>query len=304
MADPIKAPNVPDSMAAGHLSVHLDDSRASDLPFLLDQPRKRMSGAAGASIAGHVVLFIAFLIVIRYAPPPAPVQATATELPKEIVWLAVPGPGGGGGGGGNKMPEPPRKVEAPGKDKLTVPVVKPTEIPKPNPKDLEKPPLELNIPAMTMASGTQTIPGLLEGVRPELSESLGPGSGGGAGTGRGTGMGPGTGSGLGDGSGGGAGGGAYRLGSGIESPRVIREVKPQYTPDAMRAKVQGVVWLECIVNPDGSVGKVDIVKSLDATFGLDQEAVKAIRQWRFVPGTRMGRPVPVIITVELTFTLR
>ncbi len=129
-------------------------------------------------------------------------------------------------------------------------------------------------------------------------------TGGGAGTGTGTGIGPGEGSGLGPGWGGGTGGGAYRSGNGVELPRVIREVKPQYTADAIRAKIQGTVWLECIVLPDGTVGSVQMVKSLDPVFGLDQEAVKAAKQWRFVPGTRLGQPVPVIVTIELTFTLR
>ena len=86
--------------------------------------------------------------------------------------------------------------------------------------------------------------------------SQGSGSGGGAGTGTGSGIGPGTGSGLGPGSGGGTGGGVYRLGNGVTTPRVLREVKPQYTSDAMRAKVQGTVLLECVVQPDGTVGDV------------------------------------------------
>jgi TonB family protein len=72
----------------------------------------------------------------------------------------------------------------------------------------------------------------------------------------------------------------------------------------MRAKVQGVVWLECVVLPDGSVGDVRVSRSLDPVFGLDQEAVKAARQWRFMPGSKQGEPVPVLITIELTFTLR
>jgi TonB family protein len=87
-------------------------------------------------------------------------------------------------------------------------------------------------------------------------------------------------------------------------PEVLKEVKPAYTAEAMRAKVQGVVWLECIVMPDGTVGDVRITKSLDSVFGLDHEAIKAARQWRFKPGMRQGQPVPVIITIELTFTLR
>jgi TonB family protein len=110
--------------------------------------------------------------------------------------------------------------------------------------------------------------------------------------------------GLGKGFGGGTGGGAYKPGAGITLPRVLREVKPQYTADAMRAKVQGSVWLECIVMPDGSVGDVRVTRSLDPIFGLDQEAIKAAKQWRFSPGIRQGEPVPVIITIELTFTLR
>jgi len=56
--------------------------------------------------------------------------------------------------------------------------------------------------------------------------------------------------------------------------------------------------------PDGSVSEVQITKSLDSTFGLDQEAIKAAKQWRFKPGMRQGEPVPVRVTIELTFTLR
>ena len=128
--------------------------------------------------------------------------------------------------------------------------------------------------------------------------------GGGAGTGQGTGIGPGRGSGLGPGEGGNTGGGVYRPGNGVELPRVLREVRPNYTADAMRAKVQGTVLIEAVVLPDGTVGQVQVVRSLDTTFGLDQEAIKAAKQWRFAPGTRMGQPVSVLVTIELTFTLR
>lgn len=155
---------------------------------------------------------------------------------------------------------------------------------------------------MTMADSSLKVLGSLEGVSGSLSQ--GPGSGGGAGTGTGTGIGPGTGSGLGPGWGGGTGGGAYRPGSGIDLPEVVREVKPQYTADAMRAKIQGTVILECIVLPDGTVGQVSILKSLDPVFGLDQEAIKAAKQWRFRPGRKQGQPVAVLVSIELTFTLR
>ena len=61
-------------------------------------------------------------------------------------------------------------------------------------------------------------------------------------------------------------------------------MKPNYTASAMRAKIQGFVLLDCIVLPDGTVGEITIVKSLDKVFGLDEEAIKAAKQWRFVPG--------------------
>ena len=98
--------------------------------------------------------------------------------------------------------------------------------------------------------------------------------------------------------------GMYRPGNGVTTPRVVREVKPQYTSEAMRAKIQGNVLLEVVVKTDGTVGDVTVVRSLDPTFGLDKEAVKAAKQWRFMPGTRLGKPVPVVIILELTFTLR
>jgi TonB family protein len=101
-------------------------------------------------------------------------------------------------------------------------------------------------------------------------------------------------------------GGVYtpHPGDGITPPRVIRQTKVSYTVAAMRAKIQGQVWLEAIVNTDGTVGDVKIVKSLDAVYGLDDEAVKAIKQWRFAPGTREGVPVPVRVTVEMAFSLQ
>ena len=88
------------------------------------------------------------------------------------------------------------------------------------------------------------------------------------------------------------------------SPKLLREVKPGYTGEAMRAKIQGVVLMEAVVMPDGSIGNVRITRSLDPTFGLDQEAIKTVRKWQFAPGTRFGQPVPVLVEIEMTFTLR
>jgi protein TonB len=96
----------------------------------------------------------------------------------------------------------------------------------------------------------------------------------------------------------------YRPGNGVTTPRIVRQVKPAYTSEAMRAKVQGTVLLQCTVTPTGDVTDVRVIRSLDPVFGLDQEAIKAARNWKFTPGTRMGQPVAVEITIELMFSLR
>jgi TonB family protein len=293
--------------ASSHVTVHLADT--ADVPFLFERTQGRMTGAVGASIAAHAAGVALFFLVAAAMPQVAPpAQGDQRErTPFEMVFLPREGPGGGGGGGGNRSLEPPRKMELPGKDKISVPVAKPVQLeqPKPpKPQEIETPPVELTIPALAMAQGTEQIVGALQGIPDPNSTSQGSGSGGGAGTGRGTGIGPGTGSGLGPGSGGGTGGGVYRPGSGITTPRVLREVKPQYTPDALRAKIQGEVWLDCVVTPTGDVGNCDIVRSLDGVFGLDQEAIKAAKQWRFTPGTKQGVAVPVLVTISMGFTLR
>jgi TonB family protein len=245
------------------------------------------------------------VLAIRYGTTSVTTAALLPEQPNtNIIWLSQPGPGGGGGGGGNRMKEPPRQAEMPGKDKITVPVSKPPKMEMQEVKKEPDPVAQLNIPAKSLAASQDSLPGAIEAPPGPPTLSQGSGSGGGAGTGTGSGVGPGTGSGLGPGSGGGTGGGVYRPGNGVTLPRVLHEERPQYTSDAMRAKVQGTVLLECVVRPDGSVGDVQVVRSLDPTFGLDQQAVVAARKWRFAPGTRLGEAVPVLITIELTFTLR
>ena len=287
----------------GHLSVRVDGTHPDDAPFLFEQQRKRLGPAFLASLVSHIVMFLMVVWLVR-AGTPATTTATVPPIRanSSIVWLTRPGPGGGGGGGGNQMKEPPRKAELPGKDTITVPVVKAPalEVTKKEPNPVE----QLNIPAKSLADATDLLAGALEAPPGPPTASLGSGTGGGAGTGRGSGIGPGTGAGLGPGSGGGTGGGVYQPGNGVTMPRLLREVRPNYTTDAMRAKVQGTVLLECIVNTKGEVTDVKILRSLDATFGLDQEAIKAAKQWRFTPGTRLGEPVSVIVAMELAFTLR
>jgi TonB family protein len=255
-------------------------------------------------MVAHVAFAALFLLALEYGAQPFTSSGLVqAPINQQIVWLAEPGPGGGGGGGGNKSPEPARKAEFPGKDKITVPVVELPKLENPVIPQDKEPQQLFDIPATTLAADLNAIvPGVIDGS--VLSPSQGSGSGGGGGTGTGSGIGSGTGSGLGPGYGGGTGGGPRRPGNGVAAPRLLKKVDPQYTADAMRAKVQGTVEIECIVQPNGICSNIDVVRSLDRSFGLDGEAVKAVQQWRFVPGHFQGQEVPVIVTIELTFTLR
>jgi TonB family protein len=96
----------------------------------------------------------------------------------------------------------------------------------------------------------------------------------------------------------------YRIGEeGTVAPALIHERKPYYTPEAMHAKIQGEVVLGCVVQTDGVCSDVRVTKSLDPN-GLDLQAINAVQEWRFEPGTRMGEPVPVLVDIAISFTLR
>jgi protein TonB len=252
------------------------------------------------SATAHLCVAAVCFVMLRLAPEADPAEASSDRPRQSIIWRVVQGPAGGGGGGGDNALHPARSAELDGKDKMTVPA-KPREVTVETLAD-EIPDVPLTIEAMPLADANRALPGTI--TRDSVTDSRGPGDGGGADTGIGTGDGPGRGRGLGPGSRDGTGNGPYQPGADVTLPLLVRDVKPQYTPDAMRAHVQGSVWLECIVLPDGSVGDVWVTRSLDQRFGLDEEAIKAARQWRFRPGVRMGEPVPVIVTIELSFNLR
>jgi len=87
-------------------------------------------------------------------------------------------------------------------------------------------------------------------------------------------------------------------------PTVVREVKPDYTAEAKQRGIQGTVELSVVVNDDGTVGEVKVTRSLDDKYGLDEQAVIAMKKWQFKPGTKDGKPVAVEVTVEMSFRLK
>jgi TonB family protein len=96
----------------------------------------------------------------------------------------------------------------------------------------------------------------------------------------------------------------YAPGGGVTLPIVVKEVRPQYTPEAMAERIEGNVLMACVIATNGEPERIRVTRSLDAKFGLDQAAVRALEQWRFNPGTKYGRAVGVRVEIEMTFTLK
>jgi TonB family protein len=249
--------------------------------------KQRLYGASGASIVAHVAMFLLVIFLLSVAPDTKPFEPPPPMKTDLIVHLQVPGPGGGGGG--SPAPAPPKPLEIPkAKPPEPVPVAPP---PPPTPEP-PKPVPVLNAPVMTNMANVVQSSG-------SSSISLAQYGGGG----RGGGIGSGTGNGVGEGTGGGFGGGAYRPGSGVTNPVDLKKVEPKYTSEAMRAKITGEVELEVVIEANGTVGDMRVVKSLDRTFGLDEEAKKAAKQWLFRPATFQGKPVPIVVRLVLEFRL-
>jgi TonB family protein len=92
----------------------------------------------------------------------------------------------------------------------------------------------------------------------------------------------------------------YEPGNGVSNPFPLHQSFPSYPVDAAASSQQGEVWLRVVVLPNGTVGDVQVVKSLDQST-LDAEAVRAAKLWLFRPATRNSQPVAVYTTLILTF---
>ncbi len=204
---------------------------------------------------------------------------------------------GGGGGGGDRSPTPPSKGKLPRfSPKQFVPPM--AVVHNDNPKLVMEPTLNIQ-PNAPVPKVNMSVLG--DPLAKSNMPSNGPGSGAGIGTGRGGGVGPGSGNGYGPGSGGNFGGGAYRIGGGVSSPIPIFKPDPDYSEEARKAKFQGTVVLALVVDEHGLPRDVKVIRPLG--LGLDQKAIEAVQRWRFRPGMKDGKPVPVYATIEVNFRL-
>ncbi len=206
--------------------------------------------------------------------------------------------GGGGGGDHDPLPAPKGRLPKVALQQITPPAI----ILRNSKPKLAVEPAVVVPPQVHLAENKLLNLGTAAAVvMPAAPPSNGTGSGGGIGSGSGGGVGVGHGSGVGAGSGGGIGGGVYKVGGGISAPQAISAPDPDYTEEARRAKKQGTCVLWLIVDAAGRPRDIKVVRGLG--LGLDAKALEAVRQWRFQPALKDGKPVDVQISVEVEFHL-
>jgi len=198
---------------------------------------------------------------------------------------------GGGGGGNNHTLTPTSKGRLP---KFTMTQFTPPQakIENLNPKLAMDPsllgPPDLKVPSPNMANFGDPL-------AKSVTDSLGNGNG--------TGIGSGSGGGLGPGEGGGTGGGIFRAGvNGVGTPSCFYAPSPEYSDEARKTKYQGAVVVEGIINLDGKVTNIKVVKGVG--MGLDENAIAAVKTWRCKPAVGpSGQPVRTLVPIEVTFRL-
>jgi periplasmic protein TonB len=243
-------------------------------------------------VAVALIVLLPFFLSDTINPPVT--QAHGVEVVSDITVSPYqplkPGPSKAGGGGGapDKLPAAKGKLPKFAWTQFSRPMVNP-------PKDAQ----------ITM---TPTVVGNPDIRLPNMNatnwgDPLGHGLNDSMGNGRGNGVGNGTGNGVGPGEGYGTGGGPPTAGSnGYGTPACLYCPRADYSDEAMKVKVQGVVELIAIITPDGRVTDVHLAKGLG--LGLDEKAIEAVRTWRLKPALGPdGRPAAVRQLIEVTFQL-
>jgi periplasmic protein TonB len=258
--------------------------------------------AGVSSMLVHATVIVLLITVATNKTVQQGVQRTVStliqpDLAPFIPQQAKPQLMGGGGGGGDRSPLPASKGRLPrlAPRQFTPPMA---VVNNPNPKLVMEPtivvPTDVKLPNVNMAQYGDP----LGKIGPPSS---GTGSGGGIGSGSGVGVGSGRGPGFGPGEGGGFGGGVFRVGGGVSQPVAIYRVEPEYSEEARKAKFQGTVVLQIVVDERGLPRDLKVIRALG--LGLDERAMEAVQKWRFRPATKDGKAVPVYAQVEVNFRL-
>ena len=265
---------------------------------------KRSPAAIGISAVVNLGILALLLFAVRNQVTQVVQKLNLTNVDPNISpWKPITpkaGQIGGGGGGGSHDVAPPIKGH--------LPKIEPKPLLQPQVPIIEHPKLALD-PAIDVQKNIKLPdnPNLpLIGVTSSPNVTLasnGQGSGGGMGTGKNGGLGSGNGNGYGPGEGGNTGGGLRRVGDGVTAPRPIFQPEAEFSDEARRAKYEGTVVVTLIVDANGNPQNVHVTRTLG--MGLDEKAVEAVQKYKFKPAMdqKSGKPVPVMVSVEVRFRL-
>ena len=260
--------------------------------------RSALLSALLHAIAIALVLWLTRVTAQPAFVRPRPVLIEPLDLPRFSA--AVPHISGGGGGGGARDETPPSIGRLP---RATVRVFTPpvARVNQTAPQ-LSIEPAVLAPPEAQLPTINLTQFGVPDGAAGPPSQ--GPGAGGGFGNGNHGGIGNDNGPGYGPGNHGGAGtdgdGGPGADGR-ITAPVLIHKTEPEYSDEARRAKLQGMVVLWIDIDIHGVPQNITVQQGLG--LGLDERALETVKQWRFLPAMRNGKAIPSRALVEVTFRL-
>jgi len=249
---------------------------------------KRSAASTWFAVGAHaLIIALIALLIARHIQITAPARQVATVITAPVPPIPPAAQTIGGGGGQHDI-APPTAGHLPkfADTQIVPPKAPPTEAPK-----LAIEPTVVMQKDLKMADNTM----------PNIGMPNSPLKGFSMGTGSGTGIGSGDGSGIGPGSGGNTGGGVYRVGGGVTEPKVLTSADPEFSEEARKAKVSGNVLVYFIVDENGTPTHVHVARGVG--MGLDEKAVEAVRQYKFKPGMKDGKPVKVELAIEVNFQI-
>jgi periplasmic protein TonB len=256
----------------------------------------------GTATAVNVAIIAFFIVLGLRKVIPAIVQPPVDTTPVDISDFKALAPkksiamGGGGGGGSHDLVDASKgKLPKFEKQPITPPMVPVIEHPKLAVESAIAVQPDVKIPDTNMPNI-----GVQNSTNVKLA-SNGQGGGGGMGTGTGGGLGPGNGNGYGPGSNGNYGGGVEHIGGGVSEPIPIFEPEAEFSDEARRAKYQGEVMVQIIVDALGHPQNAHVIRPIG--MGLDEKAVEAAMKYKFKPAMKNGKPVPVYLTIAVNFRL-
>jgi protein TonB len=288
--DEATAPAGLEQRLKARLAQAMDTERMQQRRFAFAQtlPVERRSASMWIAVFAHaMVLLVVFGLAARQIRRPARLDQQSvvltTPLPVPPSLHAI----GGGGGAHDTMPATQGRLPKTATEQLLAPKAPPTIAPK-----LAIEPTVVMQKDLKMANSE--MPNLGMPNAPAASVD-------GFGMGRGNGIGSGSGNGVGPGSGGNMGGGIYTIGGGVRAPIVLVSVDPEFSEEARKQKFSGNVLVGLVVDEQGNPSHVRVLRGVG--LGLDEKAVEAVRQYRFKPAMKDGKPVKVELSIDVRFEI-